>query len=112
MLVFDRYKNNEQLGLSRVQADESVIGEEFINYVATIQTCRILRKAGKASVLDKMTYGELMEHLEESARRIKVQQFNPTKSPSSTDDPWVNVTKVKITIYSHRRHKSRKAQKT
>lgn len=97
-LVFDRYKNDEQLGQSRVQAEESIIGEEFINFVSTILTCRILKKADKAGVLDKMTYGELMEHLEESARRIKVQEFDPTKRPSSTDDLWVNVTKETLAI--------------
>ena len=42
-LVFDRYKND--LGLSdrtRVQGDFSVIGSEFVNFIATIMTCRML----------------------------------------------------------------------
>ena len=82
----------------RVQAEESIIGEEFINFISTILTCRILRKADKGGVLDKMTYGEMMGHLEESARRIKGQRFDPMKRPSSTDDLWVNVTEETLAI--------------
>lgn len=89
-LVFDRYKNDERLNQSSVQREDSILGEEFINFISTILTCRILKKADKAHVLDKMTYGEMMETLEECARKVK--EFDANVKPSSTDQQWVNTT--------------------
>ena len=97
-LVFDRYKNDEQLSQTRVQREDSIIGEEFVNFVATILTCRILRKADLAHVLDKMTYGDLMQILGEASRKIKVNHFDPHQKPSALDGQWVNTTQEALEI--------------
>ena len=59
-LVFKRYKNDEGLDATHVHGDFSVIGSEFINFLATLDTCQILHKARKAGLLEKMSYGDLM----------------------------------------------------
>ena len=44
-LVFNRYKSDECLDRTDMQGDFSEIGEEFINFVSIVATCRIIRKA-------------------------------------------------------------------
>lgn len=34
-----------------------MIGAEFVNFLSTVATCRIVRKARQARLLDNMTYG-------------------------------------------------------
>lgn len=43
-LVFNRNKSDECLDHTDVQNDFSVIGNEFINFISTVATCRIIRK--------------------------------------------------------------------
>jgi hypothetical protein len=84
-LVFARYKNDECLDKTNVQGDFSLIGSEFINFISTVATCRILRKARTAGLLAGMSYGELMDDLS-SAWRVK-----DAPEPSSSDDAyWVH----------------------
>ncbi len=45
-VVFNRYKNDECLDHTDCQGDFSVMGNEFINFLSTVATCRIIRKAG------------------------------------------------------------------
>ena len=84
-LVFNRYKNDECLDHTDVQGDFAVIGSEFINFIATTATCRILRKARETGVLKDRTYGEMIEDLSESWRRVD----GPTE-PASDDGYWVH----------------------
>ncbi|MDR1166273.1 MAG: transposase, partial [Deltaproteobacteria bacterium] len=84
-LVFARYKNDECLDKTNVQGDFSVIGSEFINFISTIATCRILRKARSVDLLAGMSYGELMDDLS-SAWRVK----DAPEPPSSNDVYWVH----------------------
>jgi hypothetical protein len=84
-LVFARYKNDECLDKTNVQGDFSLIGSEFINFISTVATCRILRKARAATLLAGMSYGELMDDLS-SAWRIK----DAPEPPSSDDAFWVH----------------------
>jgi hypothetical protein len=84
-LVFARYKNDECLDKTNVQGDFSLIGSEFINFISTVATCRILRKARTAGLLAGMSYGELMDDLS-SAWRMK----DAPEPPSSDDAYWVH----------------------
>lgn len=84
-LVFNRYKNDECLNHTNVQGDFAVIGSEFINFIATTATCRILRKAREAGVLKDRTYGEMMDDLSESWRRV-----DGPAEPASDDGYWVH----------------------
>jgi hypothetical protein len=84
-LVFARYKSDECLDKTNVQGDFSLIGSEFINFISTVATCRILRKARAAGLLAGMSYGELMDDLS-SAWRMK----NAPEPPSSDDGQWIH----------------------
>jgi hypothetical protein len=84
-LVFARYKSDECLDKTNVQGDFSLIGSEFINFISTVATCRIIRKARAAGLLAGMSYGELMDDLS-SAWRMK----NAPEPPSSDDGQWIH----------------------
>ena len=51
-LVFNRYKSDECLDHTNGQGNFSVIGSEFINFLSTVATCRILKKAEVAGLLE------------------------------------------------------------
>ena len=84
-LVFNRYKSDECLDKTNVQGDFSLLGSEFINFISTVATCRLLRKARKAGILEDMTYGELMEDLSSAWRMIDAPM-----NPVSDDGKWVH----------------------
>lgn len=88
-LVFNRYKSDECLDHTNVQGDFSVIGSEFINFISTVATCRILRKARTAGLLSKMSYSELMEDLSSAWRKV-----NGPVPPASDDGYWVHTLKI------------------
>ena len=89
-LVFKHYKSDEGLNNTRVQNDFAVIGSEFINYIATTATCRIIKKIEQTNLLKEMTYGELMDDLS-SAWRLT----NAPSEPATDDGCWVH-TLVKV----------------
>ncbi|WP_370854878.1 hypothetical protein [Parasutterella sp.] len=67
--MFKKYKSNEQLVDSRVQSDFSVWGSEFVNFLATVITAKMVKKADEKKLLDKFTYGELLDELEHIWRK-------------------------------------------
>lgn len=84
-LVFDFYKNTEQLDQTCVQNDYSVIGNEFVNTITSIITNRMIQKAEKAGLLKESTYGELLDDLNESWR-MKTGSLEAR----SDDEFWVH----------------------
>lgn len=92
-LVFDRYKNDECLDSTRIQDDFSLIGLQFVNFIATAVTCRILNKARDAKVLEDMTYGDMMEDLSEAWRKA-----DAPKDPSSDDGGWIHTLPESLRI--------------
>lgn len=84
-LVFNKYKSDECLDHTDVQGDYSVIGSEFINFLSTVATCRIVKKASQAGLLDKMSYAELMDDLSSAWRKT-----NAPSEPASDDGYWVH----------------------
>jgi hypothetical protein len=84
-LVFHRYKSDECLDKTNVQGDFSVIGSEFINFISTVATCRIIRKARFAGLLNDMSYGELMDDLSSAWRMV-----GAPIPPQSGDGYWVH----------------------
>ena len=67
--MFNRYKNEEFFDETRVYNDFSVLGLEFINFISTLITSKILYKLEENNVLNGITYGELMEDLNALWRR-------------------------------------------
>lgn len=60
-LVFNRYKSDKCLDRTAVHGDFSLLGSEFINFISTVLTCRMLRKARETGLLEKVSYGELLD---------------------------------------------------
>ncbi len=84
-LVFSRYKSDKCLDRTDVQGDFSLMGSEFINFVSTVLTCRMLRKAREAGLLKKVSYGELLDDLSSAWRMVD------SPEDSATDDGcWVH----------------------
>lgn len=88
-LVFNRYKSDDCLDKTNVQGDFSVIGSEFVNFITTVMTCRIIRKATRAGLLSKMSYGELMDDLSSAWRRTDAPE-----KPKSDDTGWVHTLQI------------------
>lgn len=85
-LMFAQYKGDEGLTTTNVQGDFCVIGEEFVNFIATILTSRMTKKADEAGLLDTMSYGELMEDLSSAWRSVKGE----IAKPKDNDKYWVH----------------------
>lgn len=88
-LVFNRYKSDECLDKTNVQGGFSVIGSEFINFISTVATCRIIRKARSAGLLVDMSYGDLMDDLSSAWRMV-----DAPKPPKSDDGYWVHTLNI------------------
>ena len=84
-MVFRYYKNDEFLDNTRVQGDFSVYGSEFINSIATMITCRIIRRFTETKLLEEASYREIMDDLSSAWRRIDAPEH-----PSRTDGAWVH----------------------
>ena len=91
-LVFDYYKNDLNLDTTNVQNDFSVIGSEFINFISTLITCRLIREAQKKKLLEKMSYKDLMEDLSEAWRLSD----SPSEIPTSDDKYWIHTLKISL----------------
>jgi hypothetical protein len=85
---FKMYKSGAGLENTNVHGDFSVIGEEFVNFIATTATCRIVRMAEEKGLLEDQTYSEMMEDLNEAWRMV-----DSPEPPSSADMAWVHTTK-------------------
>ena len=75
--------------ITEERGDFSVIGSEFVNFIYTIATCRIIKKTEQAGLLDKMSYGDLMDDLSSAQCR------NDAPADPFTDDGyWVHTLKT------------------
>lgn len=88
-LVFNRYKSDECLDKTDVQGDFSVIGSEFINFISTVLTCRLIKKAREAGLLKEMSYGDLMDDLNSAWRMVDAPNI-----PETGDKYWVHTLKT------------------
>lgn len=88
-LVFNRYKSDDCLDKTNVQGDFSVIGSEFVNFITTVMTCRIIRKATRAGLLNKMSYGDLIDDLSSAWRKADAPQ-----KPKTDDGYWVHTLQI------------------
>ena len=86
-LVFRSYKNDECLDRTRENGDFSVLGSEFVNFIATLITTRLIDRIEKTELLKKMTYAEVMDDLTESWRMVDAPD-----EAKSDDKYWKNVS--------------------
>ena len=68
-----------------MQGDFSLIGSGFINFVSTVITCRMLRKAREAGLLEKVSYGELLDDLSNAWRMADAPE-----DPATDDGFWIH----------------------
>lgn len=67
-MMFDLYKNIEEFDDTRVQSDYSVIAEHFVNFISTILSSRLMSRFDEAGLLEKRTYGEVLDTLRRSLK--------------------------------------------
>ena len=87
-LVFHQYKSDECLDATRVQGDFSLFGSEFVNFISTVLTCRMIRKARETGLLKEMSYGDLLDDLNSAWRKTDAGE-----NPVSYDRYWVHTLK-------------------
>ena len=85
-MVFRRYKSDECLDKTRVEGDFTLIGSEFVNFISTLITCRIVERMEKTELLKEMTYQERMKNLTDAWRIA----YAPEEAHSD-DGYWVHV---------------------
>ena len=86
-LVFKAYKNDECLDRTSVQGDFSIYGSEFVNFISTLITCRIITRATKAGLFNEMSYGDMMDDLNSAWRKTDT----PIETKPTTEDCyWVH----------------------
>ena len=71
-LVFRYYKNSLDLDQTREQNNSSVIGSEFINFVSSLITMRLVNRFSKTEKLDGEPFGDILDDLN-SVQKIKVK---------------------------------------
>jgi hypothetical protein len=69
-IVMRYYKNALCFGTTRVHDDYSVIGNEFIDFLSTVITFRLLNIFDKEGLLETMSYKEIMRILSK-AKKVK-----------------------------------------
>ena len=86
-MMFRQFKHFECFDTTKVQSDFAVMGKEFVNLISTIITSRLLKSVSKTNLLDKMSFGDLIDDLGTAWRLT--DSFNSEK-PQSSDDKWVH----------------------
>lgn len=86
-LVFKAYKNDDCLDRTSVQGDFSIYGNEFVNFISTLITCRIIDKATKAGLFSEMSYRDLVDDLNSAWRRTDIPEG---VKPTTDDEYWVH----------------------
>lgn len=71
-LVMRYYKSACEFDETRVQDDYSVIGSEFIDFLSTLLTFKLLKRFDKAKLLENYTYKKLMSVLTR-AKKVRVE---------------------------------------
>ena len=88
-LAFKRYKSDEGLTATRVQGDYSVIGSEFVNCIATLITCRMVKIATDTGLLKEDSFGDILDDLSSCWRMA-----NAPTSANSDDKYWVHTLDI------------------
>ena len=85
-LIFKRYKSDECLDLTNNQGYFSVIGAEFINFISTVITARVVKKIEDAGLLRNESYADVMDDLASAWRKTSA----PLTLPDTKDEYWVH----------------------
>lgn len=94
-LVFKAYKNDDCLDRTSVHGDFSVYGNEFVNFISTVITCRIINVSHAAGLFGEMTYGDLMDDLNTIWRKTDAPG---DQLPEQDDGYWVHALPKNLEI--------------
>ena len=86
-MVFRAYKQDDCLDKTGVQGDFSVYGLEFVNFICTLLTCRIMNKASDAGLLNEMSFANLLDDLNSAWRRTDCSIH---EKPMLQDGYWIH----------------------
>ena len=89
-LLFDCYKNSLGFDVTRVESDYSVRGSEFVDFISTVLTNRIVKRMSAAGVLDKETFGDVITALRGCWRSSKAPL---EELPGVNDGHWNRLLK-------------------
>ena len=85
--VMRYYKQACEFDETRVHNDYSVYGSEFVSFLSSVLTYRILNDAESKNVLEKYTYGQMMDRLKRAKKiRIDDDGFRLIKVNPSTEE--------------------------
>lgn len=85
-LMFNQYKNMSDLTKTGVHNDYSIIGKEFINYIATIMTCRMRNKIDEVKLFEKYSFKQILRFLSKS----KVYRINSKDWKKNTTVKYID----------------------
>lgn len=85
-LVFKYYKNSLDLDQTREQNNSSVIGSEFINFISTLITMRLVNQFEKIEELDDESFSDIIDELN-SVQKVKINdKWEFAKMNPKTED--------------------------
>ena len=85
-LVFRLFKNDLDIHSTDVQGDFAVIGEEFVNTIASCMTCRMFKLFRDRGLLEEMSFGDIMDDLSGVWRKTGSKDVTPDRE----DGLWVH----------------------
>ncbi|MCQ2071399.1 MAG: transposase, partial [archaeon] len=85
-LVFRYFKNDLDIHTTDAQDDFTVIGEEFVNTIASSISCRLIRVFKETGLMEKESYGDIMEDLSGIWRKTDSSDVLPERE----DGRWVH----------------------
>ena len=85
-VVMRYYKHSLELDETRVHGDLSVIGSEFVDFLASVLTFKVLNFLGSKKTLEKMTYGKVIKKLSRGKKVLVKGEWKPVRINPSTED--------------------------
>jgi transposase len=90
---FRYYKNVTDFDDTKVHSDYSVYGSEFVNFISSVMTARLLRKFEETGLFSEMTYHEIMSRLS-SAKKVNTRgngEWEYVRTTRATEDTLVRL---------------------
>lgn len=85
-VVMRYYKHSLELDETRVHSDLSVIGSEFVDFLASLLTFRLLGLLDSRKILEGMTYGKVVKKLARGKKVLAGGEWRMAKVNPSTED--------------------------
>jgi hypothetical protein len=90
---FRYYKHVTDFDDTRVHSDVSVYGSEFVNFISSVMTARVIRKFEETGLFSDLTYNEIMSRLA-SAKKVDTNgngEWEYVRTTRATEDMLVRL---------------------